>query len=85
MKKIKLFTASIILFTILTPINFIHAQSEWKYDLGLYAWLAGIDGSIGLANQSQVFSATASDLLENLTFSAGGHFEARNPQLTSIT
>lgn len=84
MKKIKLFTTSIILFTILTPINFIHAQSEWKYDLGLYAWLAGIDGSIGLANQSQVFSATASDLLENLTFSAGGHFEARSPQLTFI-
>lgn len=82
--KMKLFTATILLFGILTPLNFIHAQSDWKYDAALYGWLAGIDGTIGLANQDQQFQASVSDILKNLTFSAGGHFEARNPQMTFI-
>jgi len=87
MMRTKLFTVTILLFSFLAPLKFIQAQpdqSEWKYDVGLYAWLAGIDGTIGLANQEQLFSATASDLLKNLNFSAGGHFEARNPQITLL-
>jgi hypothetical protein len=34
--RMKLFTVVILLFSIFTPINFIQAQSEWKYDAALY-------------------------------------------------
>lgn len=83
MKRVQLFLATILL-SLFSTINFIQAQSEWKYDAALYGWLAGIDGTIGLANQSEQFQASASDLLENLTFSMGGHFEARNPKISLL-
>jgi len=84
MKSAKLFISLVFVLFFLISSTSIFAQSEWKYDIGLYAWLAGINGSIGLANQDQAFSATASDLLKNLNFSAGGHFEARNPKFALI-
>ena len=84
MEKTTLFCLFLLLSTAILSSTNLYAQSEWKYDIGLYAWLAGIDGSIGLANQNQAFSASASDLLKNLNFSAGGHFEARNPKLALI-
>jgi hypothetical protein len=80
----KLFTSAILMLCILTPINFIYAQSDWRYDAGLYGWFAGLEGTIGLANQQEEFQASVGDLLENLTFSAGGHIEARNPELSFI-
>lgn len=84
MKTVKLFSSIFsVIFYIIFSTN-VSAQTEWQYDIGVYAWLAGIDGSIGLADQEQAFSATASDLLQNLNFSAGGHFEARNPKLTFL-
>ena len=48
MMKTKLFTATILLFGFLAPLNITHAQSEWKYDAAIYGWFAGIDGTIGL-------------------------------------
>jgi len=84
MMRLKLFTATILFISVLAPINSIHAQSEWKYDAALYGWFAGMEGTVGVANKSQQFDATLSDLLKNLTFTAGGHFEARNPKLSLI-
>ena len=84
MKVVKLRFVFFILLLFISLSNLSFAQSEWKYDVGIYAWLAGLDGTIGVANQEEAFSASASDLLENLNFSAGGHFEARNPKLTFI-
>lgn len=85
MKQILLFKSfSFFLLFIFAFSNYSLAQSEWKYDIGIYAWLAGLNGSIGVANHEQAFSASASDLLKNLNFSAGGHFEARDPKLTFI-
>jgi hypothetical protein len=80
----KLFTAAILLFSIFTPLQNMQAQSEWKYDVGLYGWFAGMEGTVGVANQQQQFQATVGDLLKNLTFTAGGHFEARNPKISLI-
>lgn len=84
MFKIKYFIVVLFLFLVLNPFHQNKAQSQWKYDVGLYGWFSGVDGNIGVANQDQQFQAEVSDLLKNLTFSAGGHFEARNPQLTLL-
>jgi hypothetical protein len=84
MMKLKLFTAAILLFSVFAPINFIQAQSEWKYDAGLYGWFAGMTGNVGIANQQEQFDVTLSELLKNLTFTAGAHFEAQNPKVVLI-
>ncbi len=84
MMRMKLFTAAILLFSILTPLHNMQAQSEWKYDAALYGWFAGMEGTVGVANQQQQFEATVGDLLKDLTFTAGGHFEARNPKVSLI-
>ena len=84
MIRMKLFTATILLFSFLAPLNFIRAQSDWKYDAALYGWLAGMEGTVGIANQEEQIQAKVSDLLKNLTFTAGGHFEVRNPKISLI-
>lgn len=75
--------AIIFLLCIMSGTNLI-AQSEWEYNAALYGWLAGINGEIGIANQEGEFEASLSDLLQNLKFTAGGHFEARNPSVSLI-
>jgi len=84
MNKIKLIIAAILFFCFFIPPNLLQAQSDWKYDAALYGWFAGMSGTVGVANQEQQFEATLSDLLKNLTFTAGGHFEARNPKISLI-
>jgi hypothetical protein len=82
--KAKFFSTAILCITFLTPSSYILSQSDWKYDAGLYGWFAGIEGTVGVANQQEQFEATVSDLMKNLTFTAGGHFEARNPKVSLI-
>jgi hypothetical protein len=84
MMRLKLFTTTILLFVILTPTNFTNAQSDWKYNAALYGWFAGMTGTVGVANQQQQFKVTLSELIKNLTFTAGAHFEAQNPKLVLI-
>lgn len=62
----------------------IHAQSDWKYNAGIYGWFAGLKGTVGIANLDQQIDASVSELLKNLKFTAGGHFEARNPLVSLI-
>lgn len=73
----------ILLVSFLCRANMV-AQSKWEYSAALYGWLAGINGEIGIANQEGQFEASLSDLLQNLKFTAGGHFEARNPKFSFI-
>ncbi len=84
MFKIKHFTIVFFFLLVMNPYIINHAQSEWNYNAALYGWFAGIQGTIGVANQQEQFKATVSDLLKNLTFTAGGHFEARNPKVSLI-
>jgi hypothetical protein len=84
MIKLKLFTTTILLFVILTPTNFTNAQSDWNYNSALYGWFAGMTGDVGIANQQEQFDVTLSELLKNLTFTAGVHFEAQNPKIVLI-
>jgi len=84
MMRLKLLTVIFLFFTFLAPLNFIQAQSEWKYDAAVYGWFAGMTGNVGIANQQEQFNVTLSELLKNLTFTAGVHFEAQNPEVVLI-
>lgn len=74
----------IIVMVSLIPINSIVAQSDWEFNASLYGWFAGIDGTVGVVIVEEPINATPSDLLQNLTFTSGGHFEARNPVVSVI-
>ena len=57
-----------------------HAEN-WEFDLGVYGWLAGIDGTIGAGNVGDVpVKASFSDLAGFVDFSMGLSFEARQPK-----
>lgn len=73
----------IIIFSLIS-LNNVKAQSDWKYSASLYGWFAGIDGTVGVATAEKQVDATPSDLFKNLEFTAGGHFEARNPYVSLI-
>lgn len=62
-----------------------HAE-EWKYDAVLYAWLTGLEGTIGVADVvQQPVSASFDDLLEYVDFAMAGHFEAKDSRMVLIT
>jgi hypothetical protein len=73
----------IIIFSLIS-LNNAKAQSDWKYSATIYGWFAGIDGTVGVATAEKQVDATPSDLLKNLEFTMGGHFEARNPSVSLI-
>ena len=84
MIRIKYFTIVFLVLYIFNPYYAIKAQSDWNYNAAIYGWFAGINGTIGTANHENQFEATLSELLKNMTFTGGGHFEAGNPKLTLI-
>jgi hypothetical protein len=84
MFKIKYFTIFFLILAIFNPITFNKAQSDWNYNTAIYGWFAGMTGDVGIANQQQQFDVTLSELLKNLTFTAGIHFESQNPNVVLI-
>ncbi len=59
---------------------------EWEFDAVLYAWLSGVDGTIGVGRASDLpIEASFSDLAGFLDFAAAGHFEAHNGKFSIIT
>ena len=58
-----------------------HAGDEWSQELGLYGWLAGLEGTIGMGDVAeQDVSATFDDLAGYVDFAMAGHYEARGPK-----
>jgi len=84
MYRIKYFPLAFVVLSILSSLNISRAQSDWNYNAGVYGWFAGMTGDVGIANQQQQFDVTLSELLKNLTFTAGLHFEAQNPKVVLI-
>ena len=84
MNYLKPFTVLILSLVLFLLNNKTFAQSDWEFDAALYGWFAGMEGTVGVANVQEELQVTASDLLQNLKFTAGGHFEARNPQVSLI-
>jgi len=66
---------------LLTTARPVVAQG-WEYDAAAYAWLMGLDGTIGLGplGPGQPVDASFSDIAGFLDFAAAGHFEAHNPR-----
>ena len=58
------------------------ARAEgWECELGFYGWFAGLEGTIGLGQATDVpVAATFSDLASYLDFAMAGYFEARKPK-----
>jgi hypothetical protein len=63
------------------------AAQEWQFYGAAYAWLAGLDGTIGAgpAGGGQPVEASFSDLASYIDFAAAGHFEARNAKVVLLT
>lgn len=53
MMRKKLLTTAIFCLAALTQLTSVHAQSDLKYDAGLYGWFAGVEGTVGIANQQE--------------------------------
>jgi len=62
------------------------AAQGWEYEAAAYAWLAGLDGTIGLVpiGSGQSVDASFSDLAGFLDFAAAGHFEARTSRFLLV-
>jgi hypothetical protein len=60
---------------------------SWKFEGALYAWLSGIDGTIGAgpAGGGQPITASFDDLAGYLDFAAAGHFEAKTDKVVLLT
>jgi hypothetical protein len=84
MSKFKQIIVLIIIFLSFMGMSITNAQSNWEFKTSLYGWFAGIDGTVGVATAEQNIDATPADLLNNLEFTMGGHFEARNPSVSLI-
>lgn len=55
------------------------ADEGWESEFGLYGWLAGLEGTIGVADIADVpIDATFNDLAGYVDFAMAGHFESRN-------
>lgn len=81
MKKVLLAAICLIL---LAPVP-VEAD-EWNYDLALYGWLAGMDGTIGvLGMDGEQVNASFSDLTNFLDFAMAGHAEAKNSRVLLLT
>ncbi|HKW14346.1 MAG TPA: hypothetical protein VJS69_07670 [Candidatus Krumholzibacteria bacterium] len=56
-------------------------NSDTGKELGLYLWLAGIDGSMGFGRVNDVpVNMTVSDIAKYLDFTMAGYFEYRQPK-----
>ena len=50
---------------------------EWEFSVTPYLFLAGLDGTVGVARQTATVDATFRDIFRNLDFAIMGTFEAR--------
>lgn len=58
----------------------VGASEDWTHHLGIYGWLAGLDGTIGIGDKVESpVSATFEDLAGFVDFAMAGHYEARGP------
>lgn len=67
--------------TLVCLLMFVAAPSaaeDWKYDVVLYGWLSGLEGTIGVVNLAEEpVDATFSDLAGYVDFAMAGHFEGK--------
>lgn len=59
------------------PMMTTSTTGDWEFTLGLYAWAAGLDGTIGAAGYTTDVDISFSDILDTLDMTAMGAFEVR--------
>jgi hypothetical protein len=82
--KIKYFLIVLLFLPILSSNFTTNAQSDWNFNAGLYGWCAGMTGTIGVASKEQQIKSNLNEILKDLTFAAGLHFEAQNTKVVLI-
>ena len=62
-----------------------YAAGNWDYEVGIYGWLTGLEGTIGVADVAeQPVDVTFDDLTSHIDFAMAGHFEARGAKVVWI-
>ena len=57
------------------------AAEGWSHEVGLYGWLAGLEGTVGIGDVAEEpVSATFDDLAGFVDFAMAGHYEVRGPK-----
>ncbi|MCP5532844.1 MAG: hypothetical protein H7A49_10685 [Akkermansiaceae bacterium] len=59
------------------PMMTTSTDDGWQFTAGLYAWMAGLDGTIGAAGYTTDVGISFSDILDTLDMTAMGAFEVR--------
>ena len=68
-----------VILGVLTACSTATAAEGWDYELGLYGWLSGLEGTIGVAGVGeQPIDASFDDLSSFVNFAMAGHFEAKS-------
>ena len=62
-----------------TALGFAAQPAEaqgWDYDLGVYLWALGMDGTMTVRGQEAPVDVSFSDIVDNLEMAFSTHFEA---------
>jgi len=54
------------------------SSNEWEFAIAPYLWVAGMDGTMSIANQDLEIDVPFSDIIDNLDLALMGHFDMRN-------
>ena len=69
-----------VTFTLLLATLTLAAQRSqaqgWDYDLGIYLWALGMDGTMTVRGQEAPVDVGFSDIVDNLEMAFSTHFEA---------
>jgi len=79
--KFKSFLALVTTIAVTLVASQAVAQSssnEWQFAVAPYLWLAGMDGTMTIAEQEQDIDVPFSDIIDNLDLALMGHFDMRN-------
>lgn len=64
---------------VVTPVEPVPAQNDWRFQATFYGWLTGLDGDVGVRGLGPAYvKQTASDVLSNLDGALMASFAAQN-------
>lgn len=70
--------AIVVVSLIAQPVTAQSSSGEWEYAIAPYLWMAGMDGTMKIADQEQDVDVPFGDIIDNLDFAFMGHFDMRN-------
>lgn len=70
--------AMIVVSLMAQPVAAQSSSGDWEYSIAPYLWMAGMDGTMTIADQEQDVDVSFGDIIDNLDFAFMGHFDMRN-------